>query len=471
MLINRLIQIIGVSIVIILLFTGFLSYGVVRTDVYVRNPGSTRLQLLPRESFTSKDVPVFGYLLGEEEINCYNIVQTQKPQMLFDHWQVYQKQNLPMFSAWGAFHDTRSEVGNNVVRIFAVSEAHADRAVLCQLWSHKFTTNVTYLVVTKAEHKVIGRGYRRGKSQYFEYLYTCHIPRNLNSYAVSLAFERCENSTINLPIITPEKPETYSHQYGICIPVAYNRIDPARVIEWIELNKILGVTEINIYNSDLVSDTLAVLKHYETQGMVKVHNAPPPLPSWDYWPKKLAVIAALNDCMYRNMYRYNHTIVIDFDEVIVPQKHLTYDEMFENINSFHKGKHANRPALQFRNAYFFLDLPPDEDLPKALTSQRYRHRTKISPPGYSVKSITNPRKCVVMMNHYCRNTLPGNKGKLSMDIDPKFGLNQHYKKCHLGKECKKMLNETVKEDTMLRYKAQLTENVKEQYKKLNMTFN
>ena len=455
----------------VLLFTGYLTHRLVKTEVYLKIQGRSRLRLLPRETFSVNNVPVIGHLVGEEDIPCNNIVQAQKPEMLFDHWQVYRKNGLPMISAWGAFLDSRPELGNGVVRIFAVSESHKDKTVFCRVWSHKSDTQATYLVITEAQARITGRGYRRSKVQYYEYLYTCLVPKpGLSPHAVSLAFERCENSTINLPVIMLEKPEKYPHQYGVCVPVAYNSIDPARIIEWVELNRILGVTEINIYNSNLMSDTLAVLKYFENEGIVKIHNAPPPILSWDYWPRKLAVIAGLNDCMYRNMFRYNYTIVIDFDEVIVPHKHLTYHEMFANVNSFHKGQAANRPALEFRNAYFFLNLPPDQDLPKALTSQRYRHRAKISHPGYSVKSITNPRKCILMMNHYCLVTLPGNKGKFSMNVDPKFGLNQHYKKCHLGKECSKMLNETTKEDTMLRFKDKLTENVGTQYKKLNMTF-
>ena len=74
-----------------------------------------------------------------------------------------------------------------------------------------------------------------------------------------------------------------------------------------------------------------------------------------------------------------------------------------------------------------------------------------------------------MMNHYCLVKLPGVRNFV-LDVNPKFGLNQHYKRCHLGKECKKMLNETTQEDTMLRFRSNLLEGVKSQYLKLNMTF-
>ena len=455
----------------VFLLIDFLVYRLGRTnDVYVTVPGHPRVRLIPRQILTVRDVPILRHFVDEEQNDeCGNVVLSRKPQLLFDRWQVYKKKDLPMISAWGAFLDTRTEPEKGLVRIFAVSEQYTGQAVFCQFWTNKSNANEPHLVITEANYKVIGRGYRKGPIKYSEYLYNCPLPENdLRPHSVSLALERCRNSTINLPILVlEEKQNFYEHQYGVCVLVAYNRIDPKRIIEWVELNKILGITEINIYNSNLVSDTLAILEHYQKEGIIKIHNAPPPIQSWDYWPRKLSVIAGLNDCMYRNMYKYNMTVVIDFDEVIIPHGHLHYDTMFREIYSFHKT--ADISAFQFRNAYFFLDLPPDDNYPTALVTQQFRRRVKISGPGYSVKSITNPRKCVVMMNHYCLVKLPGVKNFV-LNVNPKFGLNQHYKRCHLGKECKKMLNETTQEDTMLRFRSNLLERVKNQYFKLNITF-
>ncbi len=424
------------------------------------------------DSFSVNSIPILAHFFGTNLKDCHTIVQPKKPEMLFGRWQVQQQSGFPMVSVWGAFLDTRPQAGAPTIRIFAVSEEHDARSVTCQIWFRVNQTDKPLLALVEADFRSIGRGMKRGSVRYLEYLYNCPVPTGrLAPQSVSLTFTKCANSSLNVPVTVIEKRRTPLHVFGVCVAAAYNRIDPSRVIEWVELLKILGVSEINIYNSNLVSDTLSVLKHYKEEGVVQIYDAPPPLPTWDYWSRKLAVVPGFNDCMYRNMYKYNYTVVIDFDEVIIPQKHLNYTDMLKHINAFHKSQSPSRPAMEFRNAYYFSDSGPvDDNVPKALYTLRFRRRAPVSKSGYSVKSITDPRTCVVMLNHYCLVKLPGLVGKFVMYVDPRFALNQHYKTCHLGKECAKMLNESQKDDVMLRFRTTLEANVKSQFKKLNMTF-
>ena len=41
------------------------------------------------------------------------------------------------------------------------------------------------------------------------------------------------------------------------------------------------------------------------------------------------MFAALNDCVYRTMYRYKYALLVDVDEYIVPRQHADYRDMFE----------------------------------------------------------------------------------------------------------------------------------------------
>ncbi len=423
---------------------------------------------LSDSSFSFLEIPLLKYFMGSVS-NCSNIIQPVKPLYLLHKWQVLNVHGSPMISAWSAYLDDRPEVGNSaVVRIFAVSEKHKDKTVYCQLWYHSPPTNQTYHLIVTAKHRSIGRGWK----EYSEYMYTCDIPdaKVIPSY-VSLVFEKCSNSTINLPIQIQEKHAHFKHKYGMCVAVAYEQIDPKRIIEWVEMNKILGVTEINIYDSNVDRESRRIFEFYEKEKIVKIFDTPPPIPNFSKWPRKLANVPILSDCMYRNMYHYKFVVVIDIDELIIPRKQWDFDAMFKAVNSYHKSQSANRAALEFRNAYFFSDLKSDETIPAALTTIRYRNHVGISKKGYSVKSITNPRECVAMMNHYCLVTLPGRSGRFSMYIEPSFGLNQHYKKCHLGKiECDAMMKTVIHDDVMLKYQDLLTKNVKLQYEKVNMRF-
>lgn len=41
------------------------------------------------------------------------------------------------------------------------------------------------------------------------------------------------------------------------------------------------------------------------------------------------LFAALNDCLYRNMYRYKYLALIDLDEFIIPRQNGTINELLK----------------------------------------------------------------------------------------------------------------------------------------------
>jgi len=120
---------------------------------------------------------------------------------------------------------------------------------------------------------------------------------------------------------------------------------------------------------------------------------------------KLASPASLNDCMMRNVYRYRYTVVIDFDEVIVPRFHDDYTQMVAHINR------KNRPrqpphAYVFHNTYFFLDQTPDVEQPAHIRSLSLRRH---APPfGINASVVRRP----FLKTAHC--TLFGNIIKMQM---------------------------------------------------------
>ena len=167
----------------------------------------------------------------------------------------------------------------------------------------------------------------------------------------------------------------------------------------------------------------------------------------------------INDCMYRNMYRFRRIVVIDFDEFILPLVHTTLADLVDHLDRNHS-KLAKPPAnYAFRNQYFFLDLPPDDDVPSHLTLLRHRRKAPISGTGYSVKSIIRPQACLAMHNHYCL-VLTAGFSKNSVEISPDVAVNQHYKWCHFdNKTCTELLAMSRRDETMLRFKAALKPRV------------
>ena len=362
---------------------------------------------------------------------------------------------------FGAYLDDRKSVSEyGVVRVFTVTSVPDKLNVICQLW-YEGSESPTEVA---SSHENVGRGLKVRAIKYQERMYTCPLPKGVSHPVnLSLVFEHCQQSTMLVKIVKPERQQV--HDIGICVAISYGTLDPYRLVEWIELNQILGVGEFNLYDSHLHKTSRQVLDHYEKLGIVKVRPSAPAVPSWCYWCQKLTVIPAFNDCLYRNMYRYKHTLVIDVDEFIIPQKETNLKDLIKVYSQ----RTNNFPALIFRNAYFFLDFESepmnsqDDDLNRLVT-MRYFNRLPPSEQNYAPKSLLNPQKCVVVQNHYCAVRTPDVGKYWTEVVPPEHALNHHYKKCHYNKkQCSDLKKaEHIHDETVLRFKERLHNAVKMQ---------
>ena len=187
--------------------------------------------------------------------------------------------------------------------------------------------------------------------------------------------------------------------FSIMISYNYNF---AFISEWVEMLRLLGVTKIVVHNSTLGVAVSRVLLHYEKTGLVQVKQRRPLVGATDeiLSDQTIRNSVVLTDCMYRNMYRMKRIFVIDFDEIIIPQTSLRYDDMITQINStFGLG-------FVFHNHYFMMDLnvhPDAVDFSEPVYSSvlRYRQRLATSKQRYLVKSLVNPAVCAFVWNHLC----------------------------------------------------------------------
>lgn len=273
-----------------------------------------------------------------------------------------------------------------------------------------------------------------------------------------------------VPVTLPNKPDK-EREFCICVQAAYGEMDPYQMIEWLELQKILGVSLVGISVYAFSNLTLKVLQHYADEGFVDLrqtnHIYPDDEEQQLYW---LQLSPIINDCMYRHMYEFRWMVVVDFDEVIMPQKHPNLKALVSNLEHSLRVKNSPKVNFAFRNNYFFLDLPPDETISPYLTVLRFRNKVPVSPVWYSVKSIIHPQACTHTHNRACWGltanfSRPGNN-EYSLwnteSVAPELGLNQHYKKCHFTPdECKTILQNVTRDNTMWRVKRLLTKRVGE----------
>ena len=89
----------------------------------------------------------------------------------------------------------------------------------------------------------------------------------------------------------------------------------------------------------------------------------------------------------RNVYRYRYTVVIDFDEIIIPRSHDNYTQLIEHINLKY-GPHDQPHTYMFHNTYFFLELRPDVQQPAHMRTASFRQSASPSAINASLQPTT-----------------------------------------------------------------------------------
>lgn len=229
------------------------------------------------------------------------------------------------------------------------------------------------------------------------------------------------NGIINIPI---------EENIAVCVkPLHYEYNKVFNLIEFIELNRILGVRHFILYNHTVGPDVDCVLQEYIGSGIITML-------SWNLNMKSQKEIrteglfAALNDCLYRTMNRFKYVLMIDIDEFIIPNKHRNLLSMLRSIsiNGHRTG------AYSFQNSFFYSQWPDDRLISRSLgynltTLLKTKRKSQLNIHKQRSKCIVIPENVVEMGNHFVWEFLPT---KLMTNIDPKVALLHHYRVCEFG---------------------------------------
>ncbi|CAH1774051.1 unnamed protein product [Owenia fusiformis] len=390
-------------------------------------------------------------------------------QIQTDYFEIY---------LYRAYYDNRETLDTNpAVRVIGVSEFMENRTLHCLLW-FKGQRRPTRTNVILGH---IGEGVPRHGKMFREYIYSCILPTTIdNTYIspeyVSIITSEFSTPTNLLEVKIPEIPKK-KIDFGMCVSITYWNQDPYKLIEWLELLKLWGVGEVSVYNNSLVAASDAVFRYYSENGFVDYRSGELLMEDQGEYTLLLMMTPVLNDCMYRNMFRYRKLVITDFDELIVPRlpSMNNYHDLLREIDR-EQPRDFDYKMYWFRNVYFFLDLHPNVNRPKYLITPRYLTRITNSEYGYSIKSINDPMICIRVHNHYCWEVISKyDNGPWTVDVDTTLGMNQHYKRCHFDDylqepgSCKKMMQVTYFDDTMLRFRDPIDSIVRQTIAKLNMT--
>ena len=192
---------------------------------------------------------------------------------------------------------------------------------------------------------------------------------------------------------------------GVCISGAglYGHLDDSTMlnwfIEWIETNRLVGVTHFYLSNTSASMDAgvKRMFDYYANKGIVRISQHPPPMRDMSkpipggkatdklnmdrvpYIPSHNARI----DCMYHNMYRHRFIVLIDIDEIIIRENDGvdTLTQMLSNVYALPAKDGAEPPSISIRSR-----APPSVLKNTVFAQMKSRNVDK---------SILNPHKCLL----------------------------------------------------------------------------
>ncbi|CAB4066797.1 unnamed protein product [Lepeophtheirus salmonis] len=225
-----------------------------------------------------------------------------------------------------------------------------------------------------------------------------------------------------------------SSDIGVCVkPLHFHYSKTLELVEFIELNRILGVTKFTFYNDTISSEVSCVLNHYKSEGSVNVYP----------WKLRMqsqkeirteGLFAALNDCLYRNMNYFKYLMLIDVDEFVIPRMNDTIPEMIEYLEK-HKSHFGYRKTLINKRAsardqsiFVFLEI--------------------------------SKRLGIILFGNFVSSN-----GK-SLNVPTELGFLHHYRVCEFGgDDC--INTPSVVDKTVYKYKDLLIKNVEKVFESLH----
>ncbi|KAK2718444.1 uncharacterized protein LOC136037819 isoform X2 [Artemia franciscana] len=401
------------------------------------------------------------------------------------YWQELITSNGTFF-LYGAYYDNRplSSIGPSIRVLGLIDRIEPTVPTYCQMW---YQASQDPVVTKVLEYKYMWNkkwgNYKQGVLQ--PYLITCKIPdplKGIPPVSVSLVQKPCDAARTNLRVIN-DRPEKKG-KFAVCVKgLDFLDVDlSVRLIEWIELLSILGAEKIFLYELEVHPNISKALKYYENLGRVVVTplTLPGDLPNFPglrhhflktkITNKRQNELIPYNDCLYRNLYSYEHIALLDTDEIIMPLQTNNWNELMEIIltKAFIKGNYT-RASYNFRNVYFWDDAKHsyhgwNPEIPKYMHMLQHIHRSvNYTKPNQYVKCFHNPERVLTLHNHFPLSCLEGQCTSYPVETDDAH--LQHYRAdcvTSLRKSCETEFKQNTTEDVNVwKYKDELISRVNE----------
>ncbi|CAJ0942756.1 unnamed protein product, partial [Mesorhabditis belari] len=398
-------------------------------------------------------------------------------------------QKLQMYSAHIDRRENSLFPRNHAIQVLTMSEDSIENHLEIYCTIH---TDREMAVVKGYIREIWQRAWDPRRGFWTPNLITCPLPnriRDHTSFVISLNKRPCIGGKEGLRVNEKRtlKPKGSERRVAVCLKgMDFQEEIGDRLLEWIEAQLLLGVDHITIYTYSVSTKAEKVLRHFVNQGTLdwiklSLPNGFPndPIERSAYiWrnrqQKRRLELIPYNDCFYRFINTHDYVLIIDLDEVIIPQKHDNYSSL---LYDFEKEKSKKLlSSINVRNVFKFPEKSAQypaqyptqypaqypTQYPEYLYMLRNNKRSrKTSKLGDYGKSFTNTKNVATVFNHFALH-------KQFKEVSPSVGLPEevavklHYKeKCPIESrnECEELLNDRVIDKSFDRWMERLRERV------------
>ncbi|KAH3772482.1 hypothetical protein DPMN_173822 [Dreissena polymorpha] len=384
---------------------------------------------------------------------CLNGIVFRQEKVQEHAWlPVDQGMNAYVFSA---FYDAET----NSVLLIGLKLSGVILRYTCQLWYANGTgRGHVNSHVFRESKMVVDNAYGEShERRYTSVRFKCFSPLGKKPSYVSAVETPCREPSNHIAVKSMEIPKTYKRRFTVCLmPLHNNFNDSYALVQWIELNLLLGAENFVVYNYSSSANIRTILDLYTKRNITEVVQWSIPVEEVHYFGQ----VAAINDCLYRSKHDSEFLVNVDLDEYIIPRYNAkTWSDVIANSSEI---------AFVFRNVFYRKDVSSREnDFPNKPMAEEYKlstlltsvHDAKILPHNQRSKYIVRTSKVNVLMIH----EVPffGN-GARALFVSPHVASVHHYR------DDKADHDKFIHDDTVLqKYGQQLIENVKDTWEHLS----
>lgn len=347
---------------------------------------------------------------------------------------------------YSAYYDDRRE---RAIRLVAFAGTRHHPGLFC-VFEDKFVVNASFHKSCETHNK-----------EYGAYLISCPVPRMVGRYSIrdkgiTLMSDERRRRFSHLNVTVPASSDI-RYNFTVCIPPLYGHISHLKLVEFIEVTRILGANHFTFYDHDVSESTKRVLAIFG-DNVVEVKPWKHPLSDKVLWYKGQS--ASVWDCLLHNMYSSAFVAFNDIDEYIVPRITNTWSRMIKFLN---RKRNDNIAGYRFKSVVF--------DNSKVLVEPKFSSETQqyvtlntiiraLSGNEARSKLMINPRKVFELGIHHLSKPIDNDSFAVNVKMD--IGLLHHYRQFEdfIKRKGKDRTREKFVEDyAMWRYRENILQHV------------